>query len=89
MCTLFERATRNPCGQDNRISLVTIKLCKVTCNPLASYVCNCVAVVQRPELDTNRSVYSDSDPVTRYPTCGLSGKKLKLSNTQICIGEYP
>ena len=22
MCTLFERATRNPCGQDNMISLV-------------------------------------------------------------------
>ena len=47
------------------------------------------AVVQRPELDTNRSVDSDSLPTTRYRTCGLSDKKLNLSNTQICIGEYP
>ena len=55
------------------------------------------AVVQRPELGTNRSVDSDSDsvsdpysdPVTRYRTCGVSGKKLNLSKTQICIGEYP
>ena len=47
------------------------------------------AVVQRPELDTNRSVYSDSLPTTRYRTCGLSEKKLNLSDTQICIGDYP
>ena len=67
------------------------------CYPPASYLCNsnCVAVVQRPELDTDRSVVSDSDSdsdpdsVTRYRTCGLSGKKPKKSNTQICIGEYP
>ena len=61
-------------------------------HPLATYVCNCVAVVQCPELDTNRSVVShsdpDSDPVTRYRTCGLCEKKLILSNTQICLGEY-
>ena len=38
MCTLFERATRNPCGQDNMISLVTIKLCKVTCNPCVHFL---------------------------------------------------
>ena len=33
----------------------------------------------------------DSDPVTSFRTCGLSGKKLNLSNTQKCIGggEYP
>ena len=52
----------------------------------------CVAIVQRPELDINRSVVSDpySDPVTRYCTCGLSEKKkLNLSNPQICVGEYP
>ena len=40
-----------------------------------------------------RSVVSDSDPysdpVTRYRTCGLSEKEQNLSNTQICIGEYP
>ena len=38
------------------------------------------AVVQRPELGTNRSVVSDpySDPVTRYRTCGLSEKKTKF-----------
>ena len=55
------------------------------------------AVVQRPELGTNRCVVSvsdsvsdpDSDPVTSFRTCGLSGKKLNLSNTQKCIGEYP
>ena len=55
------------------------------------------AVVQRPELGTNRCVLSDqdsdsddvSDPVTRYCTCGLSGKKQKKSDTQKCSGEYP
>ena len=53
------------------------------------------AVVQRPELGTNRSVDSDSvsdpysDPVTRYRTCGVCGKKQKKSNTQKCSGEYP
>ena len=55
------------------------------------------AVVQRPELGTNRCVVSvsdsvsdpDSDPVTSFRTCGLSGKKLNLSITQKCIGEYP
>ena len=38
-----------------------------------------------------RSVLSDydSDPVTRYRTCGLSGTKLNFTNTQICISEYP
>ena len=30
-----------------------------------------------------------SDPVTRYRTCVLSGKKHKKSDTQKCSGEYP
>ena len=43
-----------------------------------------------PSYVSRSVVYDpDSDPVTRYRTCGLSGKKLNLSNTQICIGEYP
>ena len=43
------------------------------------------------ERGTNRSVLSDydSDPVTRYRTCGLSGTKLNFTNTQICISKYP
>ena len=65
---------------------------KMTCeDPLASGYPTAVQLSRR----SSRSVVSDSDldyysdPVTRYRTYGLSGKKLNLSNTQICIGEYP
>ena len=67
---------------------------KMTCeDPLASGYPTAVQLSRR----SNRCVFSvsdsdsdpDSDPVTSFRTCGLSGKKLKMSNTQICIGEYP
>ena len=67
---------------------------KMTCeDPLASGYPTAVQLSRR----SSRSVVSDcdsdsdpySDPVTRYRTCGVSEKKLNLSNTQICIGEYP
>ena len=73
---------------------------KMTCeDPLASGYPTAVQLSRR----SSRSVDSDSDsdsfsvsdsdpysdPVTRYRTCGLSEKKLNLSNIQICIGEYP
>ena len=41
------------------------------------------------DSDSDSDSDPDSDPVTSYRTCGLSEKKLNLSNTQICIGEYP
>ena len=71
---------------------------QVTCeDALASRYPTAVQLSRR----SSRSVVSDSDsfsdsdsdpysdPVTSFRTCGLSGKKLKMSNTQICIGEYP
>ena len=63
----------------------------MTCeNPLASGYPTAVQLSRR----SSRCVVSDSDsdpdsdPVTRYRTCGLCEKKLILSNTQICLGEY-
>ena len=53
------------------------------------------SVVSDSDSDSDSDSFSDSDsdpysdPVTRYRTCGVSGKKLNLSKTQICIGEYP
>ena len=67
---------------------------KITCeDPIASGYPTAVQLSRR----SSRCVVSvsdsdsdpDSDPVTSFRTCGLSGKKLKMSNTQICIGEYP
>ena len=67
---------------------------KMTCeDPLASGYPTAVQLSRR----SSRCVVSvsdsdsdpDSDPVTSFFTYGLSGKKIILSNTQICIGEYP
>ena len=63
-----------------------------TCeDPLASGYPTAVQLSRRSSRSVDSDSVSDpySDPVTRYRTCGLSEKKLNLSNTQICIGEYP
>ena len=66
---------------------------KMTCeDPLASGYPTAVQLSRRSSRSVVSDSFSDSDPysdpVTRYRTCGLSGKKLNLSNTQICIGEH-
>ena len=52
----------------------------MTKNPLASYLCNCVAEVQRPVLGINRYV-ENSNKCNERQDLGLPEKKKQITNT--------
>ena len=63
----------------------------MTKNPLASYLCNCVAEVQRPVLGINRYV-ENSHKCNERQDLGLpekKNKKLTLRSTSGTYGKIP